>query len=61
MQMTGYNAIDSGQGQLAALDLNFGCHNKKSTDYELLSLLNEIANQRRKIIFNRRLDGTIVK
>jgi hypothetical protein len=23
--------------------------------------LNEIANQRRKIIFNRRLDGTIVK
>jgi hypothetical protein len=51
MQMTRYNVIDSGQVQLAALDLNFSYHNKKFVDYQLLSLLNEIENQRRKIIF----------
>jgi hypothetical protein len=46
--MTGYN---SGQGQLAALDLNFACHNKKFIDYQLLNLSKETANQRRKIMF----------
>lgn len=48
MQMAGYNASDSGQGQLEALDLNFGCQNKGFIDYQLLSLLNKIADQRGK-------------
>jgi len=51
MQKEGYNVIGSGLGQLAALDLNFRCHNKEYIEYQLLSLLNEIADQRRKIMF----------
>jgi hypothetical protein len=50
MQEVGYNATDSGQGQLVALDLNFGCYNKEFFEYQLLSLSNEIANERRKIM-----------
>jgi hypothetical protein len=51
MQKEEYNATGSGHGQLAAIDLNFRCHNKEYIEYHLLSLLNEIADQRRKILF----------
>jgi hypothetical protein len=46
-----HKETDSRQDQLAALDLNFGCHNKEYIKYHLLSLLKASAGQRKKTMF----------